>query len=163
MAQVEAYQKRLVAIFEKEYSHLWERKELYTSTQAVARFGIAREFEEEKVVEMWRSWIKWYEEYRPDLISEDEEIIAKIHTSGKYRFCGVDKAGCPVLVIRMRYHIVGLATAEQNLRYLLYMIEKGVRLAAQASTPPPTQTPTSSASSTTAARWPRATMSPRTA
>jgi len=29
----------------------------------------------------------------------------------------------------MRYHIKGLATAEQNLRYLLYMIEKGVRMA----------------------------------
>jgi hypothetical protein len=108
---------------------------LYTSIHSVARFSIAREFEEEKVVELWRNWIKWYEEYRPDLISENEEIISKIHTSGKYRFCGYDKAGCPVLVIRMRYHIVGLATAEQNLRYLLYMIEKGVKLAAQASTP----------------------------
>ncbi len=129
----------------------------------VARFSIAREFDEEKIVEMWRNWIKWYEEYRPDLISEDEEIISKIHTSGKYRFCGFDKAGCPVLVIRMRYHIVGLATAEQNLRYLLYMIEKGVRLAAQASTSFPMQRPISSASSTTVEKWPKVTMSPRKA
>ena len=69
MAQVEAYQKRLITIFEKEYPQLSERKELYTSIHAVARFSIGREFEEEKVVEMWRNWIKWYEEYRPDLIS----------------------------------------------------------------------------------------------
>lgn len=41
--------------------------------------------------------------------------------------------GCPVLVIRMKYHVVGLATADENLRYLLYMIEKGVNLAKQAS------------------------------
>jgi hypothetical protein len=29
----------------------------------------------------------------------------------------------------MRYHIKGLATADENLRYLLYMIEKGYKLA----------------------------------
>ena len=33
----------------------------------------------------------------------------------------------------MRYHVKGLATAEENLRYLLYMIEKGVQLAREAS------------------------------
>ena len=82
---------------------------------------------------MWRNWIKWYEEYKPDQISEDEEILSKIHSSGKYRFCGFDKAGCPILVIRMRYHVKGLADADQNLRYLLYMIEKGVKMAKEAS------------------------------
>ena len=49
----------------------------------------------------------------------------KIHESGKYRFCGNNINGCPILVIRMRYHVKGLATADENLRYLLYMIEKG--------------------------------------
>jgi hypothetical protein len=29
----------------------------------------------------------------------------------------------------MKYHVKGLATADENLRYLLYMIEKGVQLA----------------------------------
>lgn len=33
----------------------------------------------------------------------------------------------------MRYHIKGLATADENLRYLLYMIEKGYKLAEEAS------------------------------
>jgi len=79
---------------------------------------------------MWRNWIKWYEEFRPDQISESESKVNEIHHSGKYRFCGYDKAGCPVLVIRMKYHQVGLATADENLRYLIYMIEKGVKLAA---------------------------------
>ena len=78
---------------------------------------------------MWRKWIKWYEDYRPDKISTDESIINKIHQSGKYRFCGKNINGCPILVIRMRYHIKGLATADENLRYLLYMIEKGYKLA----------------------------------
>lgn len=59
---------------------------------------------------MWRNWIKWYESFRPDQISPSEEIITKIHTSGKYRYVGVDKEGCPILLIRMRYHIKGLAT-----------------------------------------------------
>lgn len=82
---------------------------------------------------MWKKWIKWYEDYKPDQISESEEIIGNIHKSGKYRFCGYDRFGCPILVIRMRYHVKGLADADQNLRYLLYMIEKGVKLAEQAS------------------------------
>ena len=34
----------------------------------------------------------------------------------------------------MKYHVKGLATADENLRYLLYMIEKGVQLAKQAKT-----------------------------
>jgi hypothetical protein len=33
----------------------------------------------------------------------------------------------------MKYHVKGLATAEENLRYLLFMIEKGVKLAREAS------------------------------
>lgn len=78
---------------------------------------------------MWNNWVKWYESFKPDQISGEEEIIKKIHTSGKYRFCGKDKTGCPVLVIRMKYHVKGLATADENLRYLLFMIEEGVRLA----------------------------------
>ena len=82
---------------------------------------------------MWKNWVKWYEDFCPDQITTNEDIIEKIHTSGKYRYCGFDKAGCPVLVIRMRYHVKGLATAEQNLRYLIYMIEKGVQMAKEAS------------------------------
>jgi hypothetical protein len=33
----------------------------------------------------------------------------------------------------MKYHQIGLATADESLRYLIYMIEKGVKLAAEAS------------------------------
>ena len=61
---------------------------------------------------MWKNWVDWYEDYKPDTISEDEQIIKKIHTSGKYRFAGVDKNGCPLLVIQMKYHVKGLATPQ---------------------------------------------------
>lgn len=122
------------AIIDKEYSAAKDRKDLYTDIRTMGRFAIAREFNKAKTFEMWRKWIQWYEDYRPDLIRDDEEIIQKIHTSGKYRYVGYDKQGCPILLIRMRYHIKGLATADQNLRYLLFMIEKGVHIAAQSST-----------------------------
>lgn len=36
-------------------------------------------------------------------------------------------------MIRMKYHVKGLATPEENLRYLLYMTEKGVKMAKEAS------------------------------
>jgi hypothetical protein len=143
LAQIEAFQKELVDIFRKDHSAIAEKEHFYTNINTVARFSVAREFKKEKIIEMWTNWIKWYEDYRPDLISEQEEMVSKIHTSGKYRYCGYDKWGCPVLVIRMRYHIKGLAEADENLRYLLYMIEKGVKLAEEASTPVPMQRPTS--------------------
>jgi len=109
-------------IFKKDYKEIAEKEEFYTNINTITRFSVAREFKKEKIIEMWKGWIKWYEDYRPDKITESEEIISKIHTSGKYRYCGFDKAGSPILVIRMRYHIKGLATADENLRYLLYMI-----------------------------------------
>jgi accessory colonization factor AcfC len=99
-------------IFSDKFSHLEHRKYFYTNIFAVTRFSIAREFKKEKVIEMWVKWVEWYESYKPDEISQKEEIVRKIHTSGKYRFCGVDKTGCPVLVIRMKYHVKGLATAK---------------------------------------------------
>lgn len=83
---------------------------------------------------MWRKWVIWYEDYRPDKISATEPIIEKIHSSGKYRYAGRDKDGYPILLIRMRYHVKGLATADENLRYLLFMIENGRKLAREAST-----------------------------
>lgn len=99
----------------------------------MARFAIAREFKKEKVLDMWKKWVQWHEEYRPDLISSQEPVIQKIHTSGKYRYAGRDHDGCPILIIRMRYHVKGLATADENLRYLLFMIENGKRMAEQSS------------------------------
>lgn len=60
MAQVEAYQRDILDIFRKEYSHLADRESFYTNINTVARFSIAREFEQKKIVEMWRNWIKWY-------------------------------------------------------------------------------------------------------
>lgn len=112
LAQVEAYQKTINEIFNDKFKHLEHRRDFYTNIQAITRFSIAREFKKEKVIEMWVKWVEWYEDFKPDQIKESEEIISKIHTSGKYRFCGFDKTGCPILVIRMKYHVKGLATAE---------------------------------------------------
>ena len=134
LAQVEAQQKIINQHFTANFKHLEHRRDFYTNIYTITRFCIARDFKKEKVTEMWVKWVQWYEDFKPDAISEQEEIISKIHTSGKYRFCGHDKFGCPILVIRMKYHVKGLATAEENLRYLLYMIEKGVALAREAST-----------------------------
>ena len=78
----------------------------------VTKFSIARDFEEKAVIEMWRNWMKWYHEYKPYAINPDEEYIAKLHGTGKYRFCGTDKKGRPVLVIRMKFHSVGLVNVE---------------------------------------------------
>lgn len=79
LAQVHACRDQLIAIFRKEYSNLHAKEDFYTNLHTVTRFSVAREFDRDKVIEMWRNWIKWFEDYRPDTISEKEEIIAKIH------------------------------------------------------------------------------------
>jgi hypothetical protein len=69
LAQVETYQKEIIEIFRTEFRNLKEKEHFYTNTNTVTRLCIAREFDREKIIEMWRNWIKWYEDYRPDLIS----------------------------------------------------------------------------------------------
>lgn len=161
LAVVESIAAEIRTIFDKEFPGARERAEIYTSMRTLARFAEAREFNRNKTIEMWRNWVKWYESYRPDLIRADEEVIMKIHTSGKYRFVGRDREGCPILLIRMRYHIKGLATTDENLRYLLFMMEQGVRLAAEAGTISCTKAPTNSQSSSTGETWRNPTTSHR--
>lgn len=101
--------------------------------ETVARFCIAKNFDQKKVVSMWKAAVEWYEDYRPDLIDPTEELIRKNHVSKKYRYVGFDKEGCPVLLVRIKHHVKGLATIGEGFRYLVYMIEEGLRLARKAS------------------------------
>jgi hypothetical protein len=60
LAQVEAYRKELLQIFRTEYKELEAKEDFFTNIYTVTRFSIAREFEKEKIIEMWRNWIKWF-------------------------------------------------------------------------------------------------------
>ena len=61
---------------------------------------------------MWEKWIHWYETYKPDQISGDEQIIKNIHGYGQYRFLGVDREGYPIMVVRMKNEGKGVGTAD---------------------------------------------------
>jgi len=47
------------------------KSEFFTNEETLIRFFIARKCDYKKSLEMWTNWIKWYNEFRPDLITEE--------------------------------------------------------------------------------------------
>ena len=59
MAQVNAYQKKILEIFEKEYAgkQLPYDKDFYTNDITCTKMSIARDFKEKETIEMWTKWM----------------------------------------------------------------------------------------------------------
>jgi hypothetical protein len=89
----------------------------------------AREFNLDDAFLMWQKWFNWRVEYRADEISEDE-MMPHIVT-GKAFFQGVDKMRRPCLIVRFRYHNPEQFPLEETMRYMIYLVECGVKLADQ--------------------------------
>lgn len=92
-------------------------------SKQIARFSIAREFKEEKVYEMWENWVRWWQSFNPDKI--DDKSIENCLKSGKAFFFKNDKNGYPTLYVFTRRHIPGQASMEEELRFGVYLVEKG--------------------------------------
>jgi len=106
----------------------------YTNRDCLKRFSIAHEFNFDTIMTKWRNWVEWRLSYKPEKISEDEEAIEKQMETGKLRWYKHDKLKRPCLYYKMRYHRPGLATAEENVRYFVYMLEKGIKEAEKLGT-----------------------------
>lgn len=104
-----------------------EHIEVYTDLDTTTRFLIARKFNEKKAIEMWTNWRKWRIEYKVDNITEVE--IENELKMGKAFFHGYDKENRPCLVIKVKRHRPGQISVEETVRYGVYLIEKGIKLA----------------------------------
>ena len=69
----------------------------------------------------------WRKTYRADCITEEEMMPHII--SGKAYFHGEDLKGRPCLIVRARYHWPEQFTVEETMRYVIYIVEQGVKLA----------------------------------
>lgn len=91
LKKVETMQAQTQKIINEQYPNLTPKIKCFTNIDAVLRFLIAREFSSEKALIMWKNWVDWRLSYKPDEISEDEEIIKKQLEGGKLCWHKTDK------------------------------------------------------------------------
>ena len=65
------------------------------------RFWIARDFKLEAVIKMWKSWVEWRIEYRPDLLTKED--IKDCPLSKYFKIHKYDKDGNPMVVLSPGY------------------------------------------------------------
>jgi hypothetical protein len=104
----------------------------YSNDNALTRILVARNYDVDDAFEMWTRWFKWRRSYLPHCITESQ-MIDHIHT-GKAFFHGGDKQGRPCLIVRARFHFPNQFTAEETLRYSIYLAEKASNIADSAGT-----------------------------
>ena len=108
------------------------QEEKYLDRNNLLRVLKAREFKQEAAYQMWLKWYHWRVEYRADEITEDD---VREHTvTGKAFYRGVDKMGRPCLIVRFRNHNPEQFTTESSMRYMIYLVESGVKLADELGT-----------------------------
>ena len=123
--KLEELHLKINAFLQSNYKQLIPKQDFYTNIDCVLRFLTAREFDSNKAFEMWKKWVDWRLSYKPDQISIEEDCIKKQLEAGKLQWHKTDKGNRPCLYYRMKYHIPNLADLDNNLRFLVYMIEKG--------------------------------------
>ncbi|OMJ83991.1 hypothetical protein SteCoe_14977 [Stentor coeruleus] len=102
-------------------------EEKYTNQDMLIRVLRARDLKVQPAYEMWQKWYRWRKDYRADEITE-EEMKEHIKT-GKAFFFGEDNEGRPCLIVRARYHWPNQFALEETMRYVIYLVEQGVKLA----------------------------------
>jgi hypothetical protein len=99
--------------------------DFFITDEALTRILIAREFDIEAAVEMWKRWKDWRQSYQPERITEDE--MSRHIFTGKAFFHGHDKKGRPCLIVRARFHFPSQFTAEETIRYSIFLAESACR------------------------------------
>lgn len=125
LKKLESLQLLAISFLQSNHPNLISNQDFYTNIDCILRFLTAREFDSIKAFEMWKKWIDWRLTYKPEQISLSEDCIKKQYDAGKLLWHKTDKENRPCLYYRMKYHIANLADLENNLRFLVFMIEQG--------------------------------------
>mmetsp|Transcript_83472 Transcript_83472/g.97597 ORF Transcript_83472/g.97597 Transcript_83472/m.97597 type:complete len:307 (+) Transcript_83472:30-950(+) len=128
-AKLEDFKKKVEEVWTASFTQYDSNKEYFTNNDTLYRFACGHDFKLDVAIEKWKGWVEWYNTYRPDLIREDEETIKKQAETGKMFWHCVDKQGRPILYYRMRYHQKNLGTVDELIRFFVYTIEKGCKIA----------------------------------
>jgi hypothetical protein len=121
------------ALAEKCISHLRtlniEQKEyeLYINDDALMRFLVAREYDENKSFNMWSQWADWRLQYQPDKILP-KHIKNELKT-GKAYLHGYDREGRPCMIVKNCLHIPENSDIDEVMRFFIYNVENACRIA----------------------------------
>jgi CRAL/TRIO domain len=102
-------------------------EEQYLGTDDLIRVLRARDLKVDPAFEMWTKWYDWRMTYRAQEITRHE---VKPHLiTGKAFYRGEDNYGRPCLILRFRYHHPDQFTTEETMRFVIYLVEKGIKKA----------------------------------
>ena len=102
-------------------------REEFLNRDNLLRVLRAREHKVPAAFEMWKKWYEWRITYRADSITE-EEMLPHILTWKSF-YHGEDLQGRPLLIIRSRHHWPKQFPPEEAMRYIIYLVEIGCKLA----------------------------------
>jgi hypothetical protein len=102
------------------------KKDFYCDLSNTTRFLIARDYNNDKALEMWKKWYDWRISYKVDEIVEEE--IANELKTGKAFWFGVDKNKRPCLIIKIRRHKPKAVPIEETVRFAVSILERGTQL-----------------------------------
>jgi hypothetical protein len=90
---------------------------------AITRFCIARQWDEEKIVEMIDNHIVWRAATFPIKIEDVREELLK----GKFFACGKDKAGRPIIIIRAKFFDPKTRDLDKSLKASIFLLEHVIK------------------------------------
>ena len=102
-------------------------EDIYLRRDDLIRVLRARDLNVKNAFVMWEKWYNWRKTYRADSITE-EEMMSQI-VSGKVFIHGQDKSGRPCIIVRPRYHRPERFSTEESMRFIIYIIEQGIKIA----------------------------------
>ena len=102
----------------------------FVNDRSLIRILIAREYNLDAAYDMWLRWREWVTNYRPESINVNE--MSNHIATGEAYFYGQDKKGRPCLIVRARYHFASQFTAQETIRYSIFLAESASRLADEA-------------------------------
>lgn len=102
-------------------------REKYTSSAHLIRLLVAREFQEQKALEMWEKFVVWRREFGADAIKES--VIEGELSTGKAFWHKCDKNGHPCMIVKTARHFPEQSSVDSLLKFAVFLIETGTRLA----------------------------------
>ena len=131
--EFEKYSKQAAALLEKIWTDETEKevkenlkdKDFYSDPEALCRFFIARECDEQEALKMYEGWVRWRAEFKADYI--DAVALRPMLAKETIVFGGIDKQNRLSVVCRPRYHDPNAQQLDELIRYGIYIMEVAIR------------------------------------
>jgi hypothetical protein len=99
----------------------------FVNEEILRRFMISKSYDEMQAFKMWKRYLKWKLQNKPELIKE--EHIQNELKSRKAFIHGTDLSGRPCIVAKACMHIPENSDVEEVIRFTVYTVDKACRLA----------------------------------